>query len=447
MMASLNGHNGHYIEDTILSKGIEKTILFESDSEGLIRSIDYGSHFAHVVFIAYNEEAAEQARKRVARLFYVRNVSVIGSYVNVTLSQEAIQHIQIIKPLVNKTVCVEHTSMTPCYPINLATARSLIIGEQVRRCAALLGATTTGRFWVEESARQLTAVKIPAIHNTLEKIGKADHVVGYYFVAGVGTTENAEQSFPNIEVPYYQYLRDMNMKDILEVTEAYTTTAEKAGVRSIVFDYEHNVIAKLRELGFMVDINRITAADTESETGNYLKRSLMYYVYLLCISDIAISIVPISQIKLLNEARRLSLQITGKPEQSLIVIYYGDLLIEGKKDAPKKGIFHTLDAVLESCEYLAFKEMILAIPPRQRIEMGTLKQSVRNRPIISNLEDNTIQAALMLDHLASLLLLCMESGRFIPITRWINEMRARLDYGILSNELRKDILRVLTLIG
>ena len=121
-----------YINQSGWDYGIINKITNDVDIRGHVESVDIWSDYAHVVLVTHNPNEAYVIAEKVRKLHYICNVSNVKNYVNINLNVSALNYVEMTRYLAGKKVWVEHTSMTPCYPINFATARSSKINRVTR---------------------------------------------------------------------------------------------------------------------------------------------------------------------------------------------------------------------------------------------------------------------------------------------------------------------------
>jgi hypothetical protein len=267
--------------------------------------------------------------------------------------------------------------------------------------------------------------------------------------------ETAKHAFPhgechNADVDIEN--RSMQINDIVEVAKAFETTMKTAGARSIVFDYEHEVIEKLKR----IILPHMNASELikNGEHLNYLTRSTLYYLYMLYHCDIAISVVPLKQIKILEKARMKALEISGKNKDALTLIYYGESTFSKQSDAPKNGVFHSLDDLFTATNsecFSQFENSILSTRPRDYLDYNREKALVSSTNKCSiqcaDQTENTISATMMLEYLPQLIESFIHSGNYSNIQKWKNELTIRLNFGFINRDIYQRSQIILTLIG
>jgi len=128
------------------------------------RDADLAARFS-VQCGVWSDSAAEVCRDTL-----IREVEVDGNYVNVKLdcrrfADKILTSVETLgfqygfdRRLAGKRVFIEHTSLNPVYPINVATFRSSAIGNAMTHLYERFGADVETHFWVEDKARQISMV-------------------------------------------------------------------------------------------------------------------------------------------------------------------------------------------------------------------------------------------------------------------------------------------------
>lgn len=319
-----------------------------------LASVDYNPPFGHVALRA-RDSVPQTHFEALKECHLVDKVEITGRFLNIWLLASAAEHLPArSRPLAGKTCAVEHTSITPCYPVNVATARSSVIGEMLRRCLSLLGADARGHFWLEENAYQTSSIRIAPSVRRLADHGKADHVVGTVFRNNIigATSSQDSQPFPfahdSAGTIHDPEGRPYLPHDIEEVRLSYAATLASLGVRHVHFDMENavssNWLSVLTALSSRSGTARELAGILQPQAARprYLLRSLSYYVYLMERNDIVISVVPKRQEGTLVKAAEYA-QIVAPEGGFLRLHFYGDVTFDGLRDSVRSGFFHAID--------------------------------------------------------------------------------------------------------
>lgn len=396
---------------------------------------------------------------------WVKDAKCVNGFMDISLGSDVIRNWRgRPRPLEGTSVAVEHTSMTPVYPINVATGRGSVIGEQLRRVASLLGARAEGRFWVEQKARQTERIEMSRDAGPLAWHGKPDHVVWSIFRAAVAAHRRVapihfEDAFchPSASDLFSPSETGYSRLAIEEVVSAYRDTLAQLGVRNISFDFEDDVLRQVDLRRWLADFiatgkfgdGDVFLAETSAPRPRYMLRSAVYYRYLFEHFDRVLSVVPISQMGFLSGAASAVLAVTNGPRDRLHLIYFGNVTDSGKLDHPTRGPFHSLDDLLRSGgrHTSATRHMMLSVRARTAIDLAQSARAV-GTPRVRSIGEPQLEAILMLEDFAVKGLRFLRSGNYADLLVW--QQRARhlvRANGAQSDTPLWDLSRVLTLLG
>jgi len=373
---------------------------------------------------------------------YVENATAAEVFVNVVLSPAAVDlYSGWENHLSGVTAAVEHTSLVPCYPINLATLRSAIVGEQLRRCLSVLGARTSAHYWVEENARQLDLIRTSPPDRPVSWTGKADHVVGARFLsalnaraedhAPVRTTLFRQVHTPSSTSAYETVRHDRGRGWLRDVLASHRHTLAQCGVRQLEFDFESEVYRNFRWRDYLgrahqaeprqIPLLSDPALCSESDL-QYLERNVVYYGYLLDRHDLVLSVVPHRQRDVVKCASDLATEASKRLSGDLRTLLYGDVLINGRSDSMRDGVFHAVDDLLRAGTWPleALRERFLKSRLTAAVTISPHPSPVTWTPLtISRSPD--LECALLLDELPELLARFLQTGNYALVLGWTQE--------------------------
>lgn len=323
----------------------------------------------------------------------VGNIKVvcIGNYLNVSIRDEVLVN-QIVKrvrentrfgitPIIEHSIIVEHTSLTPVYPINMATFRSSVLGNALIHYCKAHGAIVHTHYLVSDMARNVRLATDYLNKNSLFLRGKVDHICAWIYCMALNQIDKFEKidklkfMFPkcldnneSIELPDFIYTaQDYCNKCIT----GHIDTLKKAGIFIDILDYESVSISNF--MNCSVDL----ALLPDNGNNSYLLSNVAYYSQLSSQADISYSVVSIRQRNVINKSISLlnSTNITN-----IVPIYFNDVasnLSHEDIDVIKDGVFHSIDGYIdEICKkfnisidegYSALKLMFLSIKPSEKI--------------------------------------------------------------------------------
>lgn len=312
-------------------------------------------------------------------------VVCIGNYINILISDNTLVNrvIDIVKK--NKkfgiahNFCddfiIEHTSLTPVYPINMATFRSSVLGNALNHYFKAHGALTHVHYLVSDRARNVELVVNYVNNNLLPKKGKIDHAYGWAYCMALHHIEkfNKIDSLNNM---FPKYLDKSNCAQVEDnactiqdycdrCIEGHINTLKAAKIFIDVLDYESDAIVHL-----VTNFNDFVES-IKSENSSYLLSNIAYYLQLTSQKHIVYSVISTRQQNVIEKSISLLAHISYT---NIIPIYFNDVtssLEYEDIDIINKGIFHSVDGYIdEVCKrfnvsidegYSALKLMFLSV--------------------------------------------------------------------------------------
>ena len=265
----------------------------------------------------------------------------------------------------DKKIAIEHTSITPVYPINLATFRSSVIGEAIKNLLEHYGAKVKTHFFVEDLARQIELLYkgIDSIEQDFEEIetkGKIDHIFGKIFTATYGKLKNnnvvlnrLEDMFPyggNISFKEEISQKPLTIQKRKEISEkclkGYNQTLEIAKISINHYDFESQFTYDFEEEAFKEPSIFKMLIETEQKIPYYL-RNCAYFSGIKKSCDEFYTVISARQRESVNETLDALASTKG-----INAIYFGDVLIsdddeKNALDSIKEGIFHSVDQYVD----------------------------------------------------------------------------------------------------
>lgn len=315
----------------------------------------------------------------------VENLSCVGNYLNLILNNEKLANkvVDVIGGAGNRygftlkcadlKIAIEHTSLTPVYPINLSTFRSSIIGNALMHYYKNYGAEVNIHYLIADTARNIGLVLNSSDDLCAQNYsGKADHICGALFCSAlekIGKFSNTElipQMFPK----FSKNKNSSKTRQFYDVQtyckfciDGHIETLSDADIYIDTFDYES-------------DVNKRSGTENTS----YLSNNAAYYSLLSSSYDSAYSVISSRQKEVISE----SLQTLDEGSSSKVFpIYFndtvcrvGDAQLEENELAPdsiRAAVFHSVDSYIEDVclkfniskknAYNALKLMVLSHNP------------------------------------------------------------------------------------
>lgn len=337
---------------------------------------------------------------------FIKDYTKIGNYINfvfdnIKFSRWCWEIIDCIlsnnHQLQEGKIVVEHTSLTPAYPINVATFRGSVIGDALVRGFRHINKSVTADYFVEDTARQLDWIPILFDEGKLASLGsKIDHCYGRYFAEQCKKNKNIELTLDEIKsmFPYGDYNHDnpclSKTSDKQQVgnccLKGNLETLSKAGIKFDSFHYESCIIGNDKK-----DIS-------------YIEKNAEFYKSLISVSNSVYTVVPRDQsVKIVEAIRYYNLSKIIKP------ICFGKVLFtengQQKTDKISQGRFHSIDAfVNELGEYYHISRNAAF----NSIKILLLKENYLENVVFHSLGDEQYQYYLKLN------------ARLKEIHEWIN---------------------------
>jgi arginyl-tRNA synthetase len=328
----------------------------------------------------------------------IQGVEIIGNYANLRLSVEALGD-RVLSSVERagtkygfddrfsgKELIIEHTSINPVYPINVATFRSSVIGNALASLYSSFGATVETHFWVEALSRQLSVVVngMRSLNMDVDDLrktpGKNDHTIGAIFAATLYEARDSplakqpelipsmfpltsfrpvfaesvklsedESSDPQFRVKSREICnfcleglkQTLSSTDIeIDCYDVETEHLDTVNVSEVVNSINQN--PRLRDL-----LKRVWEQSSEP---NYLIRNIAYFLIALRRCSQFVSVVSMRQKAVLQRAAEITNLLDRSSDKSrLTLVFFGDVLNQhGKADSISAGIFHDIDSRIAS---------------------------------------------------------------------------------------------------
>lgn len=315
----------------------------------------------------------------------VEKLSCVGNYLNLILNNERL--VNKVIDVINSTgdrygftlkcadikIAIEHTSLTPSYPINLSTFRSTAIGNVLMHYYKKFGAAVDVHYLVADTARNIGLVLDSSSEMNIQNYsGKPDHICGALFcfaLERIGKFSNTEY-IPKM-FPKFQINNDCEVKHQFYDVRSYCKfcldghieTLSNAGVNIDFFDYESEI-----------------SKNSGVQGVSYLANNVAYYSMLASNYDCAYSVVSSRQKEVISE----SLQSLEEGNVAKVIpIYFNDIVCkvddglsadnELAPDSIRSAVFHSVDSYIETVclkfnismvkAYNALKLMVLSHNP------------------------------------------------------------------------------------
>lgn len=347
----------------------------------------------------------------------VTSVQNSGPYLNIELDPDwllelvrsEVQSLSTWHPRLDAQWHIEHTSLNPVYPLNLATFRSTCIGECISAVLARCGCATTTRYWVQDQARQVDLVR-GRIRRGMTATGKVDHVIGAAFADEVlsrrveepARLAALESMFPSIDNPILvgDGSDEYSNREIADLCiSGVNETFARVGVAVGKLDFESELMLRYspEELHRKLQNAHTSSArlipllKEDSSLPTYLMRNIAYYNDVLAEAGACISVVPHRQREVLESAKSYALGLLERPDEDIRLLYYGDVRDSaGRVDSVSEGRFTAVDDVLDQLAgdpahnvmvVDGLKLLLLAAQPTRAVTIPERPEDVVRRPL------------------------------------------------------------------
>lgn len=280
--------------------------------------------------------------------YFITDYVRIGNYINFVLEKKCFSEWcwELLNDILSdnyklqeRNVVVEHTSLTPAYPLNIATFRSSVIGDALVRGFRHITKNVSADYFVEDTARQLNWIPILFDEGKIKSTGsKIDHCYGRVFAEQCKENKNLPLSLNDIKemFPYGEYeVNNCRLNVFVDkksvsrsCLQGNLESLREAGIHFDLFHYESNIIGD------------------GNENISYVQKNAELYKRLADISTKVYTVVPGTQsTKIVKAIKWYKLSKSIKP------IYFGNVYFEKdgmlQTDKISEGRFHSIDAIVK----------------------------------------------------------------------------------------------------
>jgi hypothetical protein len=402
-------------------------------------------HEACLVFVC-EPSLQQEVVEALASERYVAKVVPVGRFVNVCLNDA---FCELVTPAPSERErglhIIEHTSLVPVYPLNLATYRISVVGEWIRRALNHCDVPYITRFWVQDSARQVELVRRALAQSSQSHskgaIRKGDHTVGRVFAEELmllsGISHRQARSKANAMFPYgTSYVRRPRYADwISDVVSGWKSILSLGGIQVDCFDRDGDILSNVDVETILKQSQPLRGKKFFLREGNssrlsYFDRSLIYYVFLLRYAARVVSVVSMRQRPLQFAAAQMACQIEERHSDDIHIIGIGDVTVNGNSDQIREGRFSCVDN-LDTYEQRDISHLISRFLRARAISNLKLSTPI-SAPIVKQkrlrhyLPEPRVHACLLLDELPLLLDHAINTGDFTRVINWCTLARSQL---------------------
>lgn len=345
--------------------------------------------------IAFRSSGVPSVRHRHPHQQAIKLVWNEGPYFNVrlerdraqTLIEDSLRTVEL-PAMARQRVAVEHSSMTPAYPLNLATLRSTVIGDCLGRAFGSAGAVVSPRYFLQDKCWH--AGVINDRHQRWIHM-KSDHAVGRAFAQAAFARRNTSQLqsladavalFPETEIrPYGEYERFPDA--VTACFQGVSVTLERLGVLGQEVDRESRLVS-VHEHARLMNLVETTAIPEgilkPFKTESYVVKSALYFSNLLADFDKVLCVASRRQEVHIEAAMYWATALSGGKPGRIESVLFSDVLMDGRTDSMSFRRFHSADQAIAqiSSRYslprdsaaVVLRLLMLASPMRRPLKLG-----------------------------------------------------------------------------
>ncbi len=350
---------------------------------------------ARVLKMSPREIAEDFVKKIDIKGTYIKEVRPKNGYINFYLDYEKIapELIKKVKDMKdeygrgridrnkeNRDIIIEHTSANPDGPIHIGHARNAIIGDTLSRIMRFAGYNIETQFYINDMGRQLAVVVWGLSRSKLERTKKNDlAILDIYIRANKMVEENTRyqnevselmrkyESGDREVIKQFEYAANYCLEGIRE-------TLERAGIHHDRFVWESTfvrdssvkkVVERLKGTRYLKE-NEVIYLDLREfgikkelilmrKDGTYLytTRDIAYHIWKSERGDV-IDVLGADH-KLVAQQLSATLKILGVKEPEFII--YEFISLPGKSMSTRKGVFISMDELIEESIKRAYMEV------------------------------------------------------------------------------------------
>lgn len=397
------------VEKTLKKRKIEKEIPFEEPIE------EFGDLSTSVCFelapIMKKSPLAiaEELVKEIAPSGLIKEVKAVKGYINFYLDHEKMTPalIKEIKKSGEKygkgksteKIVLEHTSANPDGPLHIGHGRNAIIGDSLARIMRFAGCKVETQYYLNDMGKQLAVVVWGLRKYKLDKDKKSDDAIAEVYIQANKVLEENLEYEKEISELMKEYeagkkevkkefedaanycmkgilatLKKMNISHDTIVWES--TFLRDSSVKKVIERLKKTEYAREGEVLY-VDLSKFGIGKElilmrKDGTSLYATRDIAYHLW-KAKRGTMINVLGADH-KLLSAQVGTALKILGEKPPEYII--YEFISLPGSKMSTRKGIFISLDELLDECIKRAFEEVSKRRPDAPKEVRGEIAESV-----------------------------------------------------------------------
>ena len=301
----------------------------------------------------------------------------------------------------NTTIILEHTSANPNGPLHIGHIRNSIIGDSLARILRKSGYEVETQYYVNDMGRQIAMIVwgLLNLDYQMDPTGKPDHEIGkLYFNVNEELRANPElKSEINTILKRYEKGKEKKLQELFKTVverciEGIKITSKRLNIKHDVFTWESTFVKNgdveniLKTLEGRIKVNEVPYLDlneygiekelilTRSDgTSLYATRDLAYHLYKSKNFDEIVDILG-SDHKL--AVKQLSAGLDMLSGKTPYVIFYEFITLPEGSMSTRRGVFISVDDLMEEAVQRAMKEMETRRPDLNEDEKATIAEKV-----------------------------------------------------------------------
>ncbi len=292
------------------------------------------------------------------------------------------------KGTLKKKIIIEFSSPNPVHAIHIGTARNTFIGEAMARILEKAGCNVERWCYINDMGRQVAILTYGYMKLDGKPEGKTDHWLSKLYVKANEIAD--EQAIYDILRKYEE--GDEKIKKTMRwlvnlCLDGFKQTYARIGVKFDVYKWEsefledaRKIVRKLEDMGYVKEEDGAKVFEEDDlrkvlirkdGTTLYLTRDVAFAIYKMQRADEVINVIGAEQELLQNIVRRI-LEILGYAASKYHHLKYAHVNLEGTKMSARKGIFVSLDELLDEAIKRA-KELSRNNEAAEKVGLGAIK--------------------------------------------------------------------------
>jgi arginyl-tRNA synthetase len=301
----------------------------------------------------------------------------------------------------NRKIILEHTSANPNGPLHIGHIRNSIIGDSLARILRKAGYEVETQYYVNDMGRQIAMIVWGLLNMDykMDPAGKPDHEIGkFYFQVNEKLRADPElKSEINTILKRYEKGKEKELQELFKhvvekCIEGIKITSRRLNINHDVFTWESTFVKNgdvsniLKSLEGRIKRNEVPYLDlneygiekelilTRSDgTSLYATRDIAYHLYKSKNFDEIVDVLG-SDHKLAVKQLSIAVKLLGGKAPH--VIFYEFITLPEGSMSTRKGVFISVDELIDEAVKRAKKEMKTRRPELTEEEMDSIAEKI-----------------------------------------------------------------------